>query len=194
MTLQICQHIKPGGTRCGSPALRGLDFCFYHSNMRESMPLTTMFDVYGGEAQCEARRDARSRLRYAISGGCRFDSDCVHATDPRSSAPPARSQTGADYSVGAAWSGQQSASAEREPAEMRERDWGEGGVTLRISHTRNRSARDDWRRLAVTWGSFEGRGPSTPVRAKAARACAQDDRLEAAFPTRRTAVPRQRSG
>jgi hypothetical protein len=61
---------------------------------------------------------------------------------------------------------------------MRERDWGEGGVTLRISHTRNRSARDDWRRLAVTWGSFEGRGPSTPVRAKAARACAQDDRLK----------------
>jgi hypothetical protein len=43
MNLQICQHIKPGGTRCGSPALRGLNFCFYHSNMRESMPLTTMF-------------------------------------------------------------------------------------------------------------------------------------------------------
>ena len=25
-----CQHIKDSGTRCGSPALRGFDFCFYH--------------------------------------------------------------------------------------------------------------------------------------------------------------------
>ncbi len=43
MPFQLCDHIKPGGTRCGSPALRGLNFCFYHSNMRQSMPLTTMF-------------------------------------------------------------------------------------------------------------------------------------------------------
>ena len=43
MTLQICQHVKPGGTRCGSPALRADKFCFYHSNMRQSMPMTTMF-------------------------------------------------------------------------------------------------------------------------------------------------------
>lgn len=43
MTLQICEHIKPGGTRCGSPALRGYNYCFYHHGMRQAMPMTTMF-------------------------------------------------------------------------------------------------------------------------------------------------------
>jgi hypothetical protein len=29
-----CQHIKTGGTQCGSPALRGQEFCHYHRQSR----------------------------------------------------------------------------------------------------------------------------------------------------------------
>ncbi len=43
MTLQICEQIKPGGTRCGSPAVRGTQHCYYHNNLRRCMPMTTMF-------------------------------------------------------------------------------------------------------------------------------------------------------
>ena len=43
MPFQICEHIKPGGTRCGSPAVHGGKFCFYHRGMREALPMTTMF-------------------------------------------------------------------------------------------------------------------------------------------------------
>jgi hypothetical protein len=43
MTVPICEHIKPGGARCGSPALRDKQFCYYHLNLRHAMPLTTMF-------------------------------------------------------------------------------------------------------------------------------------------------------
>ena len=34
----ICEHIRPGGKRCGSPALRGEHFCFYHHNVRRLVP------------------------------------------------------------------------------------------------------------------------------------------------------------
>src|SRR5216684_1608064 len=30
-----CRHIKQNGVCCGSPALRGHDFCYYHQNRRE---------------------------------------------------------------------------------------------------------------------------------------------------------------
>lgn len=29
-----CQHVKSKGYRCGSPALRGREFCFYHDRIR----------------------------------------------------------------------------------------------------------------------------------------------------------------
>lgn len=32
MTPRICEHVKPNGTFCGSPALRGRDYCFFHLN------------------------------------------------------------------------------------------------------------------------------------------------------------------
>ncbi|HZU09963.1 MAG TPA: hypothetical protein VFA02_08655 [Pseudacidobacterium sp.] len=30
-----CRHIFTGGNKCGSPALKGDDFCYYHSNTRK---------------------------------------------------------------------------------------------------------------------------------------------------------------
>ena len=33
-----CRHIRTDGHRCGSPALRSADFCFYHHNCRKPIP------------------------------------------------------------------------------------------------------------------------------------------------------------
>ena len=42
MEVPICEYIKTGGKRCGSPALKGLKNCYYHERLRPSMPRTTM--------------------------------------------------------------------------------------------------------------------------------------------------------
>jgi hypothetical protein len=34
----ICEHIKPGGERCGSPALRDEKYCYYHTDVRKRIP------------------------------------------------------------------------------------------------------------------------------------------------------------
>lgn len=34
ITCPPCQHTHPNGNRCGSPALRGQQFCFYHHPAR----------------------------------------------------------------------------------------------------------------------------------------------------------------
>lgn len=31
----ICEHLHDKGTRCGSPAVRGLAFCYFHSRMKQ---------------------------------------------------------------------------------------------------------------------------------------------------------------
>ena len=33
-----CRHIKPDGRRCGSPSLRGENFCYYHHTGRRAGP------------------------------------------------------------------------------------------------------------------------------------------------------------
>jgi len=44
MTVPICEHVKPSGKRCGSPALRDQTFCYYHSRLEECLPtLRNMF-------------------------------------------------------------------------------------------------------------------------------------------------------
>jgi len=35
----LCHHVKVSGVRCGSPALRGLRYCFYHLGARQCLPL-----------------------------------------------------------------------------------------------------------------------------------------------------------
>jgi len=43
MNLPICEHIKPGGAPCGSPALRDHKYCYYHMGLRKAVPTATMF-------------------------------------------------------------------------------------------------------------------------------------------------------
>ena len=33
MPIPLCRHIHTSGTRCGSPALVGMDFCFFHQRL-----------------------------------------------------------------------------------------------------------------------------------------------------------------
>ena len=42
-SLAICEHIKPSGVGCGSPALRGEKFCYYHSKVRKTVPKNNLF-------------------------------------------------------------------------------------------------------------------------------------------------------
>jgi hypothetical protein len=38
-----CEHIKPSGTGCGSPALRDQKFCYYHAKVRKTVPRNNLF-------------------------------------------------------------------------------------------------------------------------------------------------------
>ncbi len=42
-SLATCEHIKPSGTGCGSPALRDQKFCYYHSKVRKTVPRNNLF-------------------------------------------------------------------------------------------------------------------------------------------------------
>ena len=52
MSIPICEHIKPSGDRCGSPAERGAAFCFYHSKVRKLVPRTNLFVFDPGNGRC----------------------------------------------------------------------------------------------------------------------------------------------
>jgi hypothetical protein len=41
--LTICEHIKPGGERCGSAALHGSKYCYHHTDVRKRVPKTNLF-------------------------------------------------------------------------------------------------------------------------------------------------------
>jgi hypothetical protein len=43
MDLPICEHIKPGGARCGSPAVRDHKYCYHHAGLRRAVPATNLF-------------------------------------------------------------------------------------------------------------------------------------------------------
>ncbi|HUI82929.1 MAG TPA: hypothetical protein VL240_01830 [Candidatus Binatia bacterium] len=38
-TVTLCHHTKASGARCGSPALRGMRYCFYHYGARQCLPV-----------------------------------------------------------------------------------------------------------------------------------------------------------
>lgn len=38
MSYPICEHVKTSGKRCGSPALSGETFCYYHKRLEEALP------------------------------------------------------------------------------------------------------------------------------------------------------------
>ena len=49
--IPICEHIKPSGKRCGSPALRGRTLCFYHAGQNNSLPADrNMYAAYNQSA------------------------------------------------------------------------------------------------------------------------------------------------
>jgi hypothetical protein len=51
-TVLICEHIKPSGKRCGSPALSGQTLCFYHVRQNESLPNDrNMYQGYNEKAK-----------------------------------------------------------------------------------------------------------------------------------------------
>jgi hypothetical protein len=43
MDLAICEHIKMGGARCGSPALRDQKYCHHHAGVHRLVPRTHVF-------------------------------------------------------------------------------------------------------------------------------------------------------
>ena len=57
-----CRHIHTRGTRCGSPALRGHDFCFYHDRSRREAP-----DAHGHYGSFKMPRiDDRDAVQLAL--------------------------------------------------------------------------------------------------------------------------------
>jgi hypothetical protein len=43
MNLPLCEHIKLGGGRCGSPALRDQKYCHYHAATHRAIPNMNVF-------------------------------------------------------------------------------------------------------------------------------------------------------
>ena len=43
MGLAICRHIKLGGGRCGSPALRGQHYCYFHAGAHRAIPSVNLW-------------------------------------------------------------------------------------------------------------------------------------------------------
>ena len=43
MTLVICEHIKMSGGRCGSPALRGQRYCYFHAPSHSTIPTVDLW-------------------------------------------------------------------------------------------------------------------------------------------------------
>ena len=43
MALSLCEHIKTGGARCGSPAMRDQKFCHHHAGVHRLVPRTHVF-------------------------------------------------------------------------------------------------------------------------------------------------------
>jgi hypothetical protein len=41
--LSLCEHIKIGGMRCGSPALQGQKYCHHHAGVYRLVPRTHVF-------------------------------------------------------------------------------------------------------------------------------------------------------
>jgi hypothetical protein len=43
MELAICRHMKLGGGRCGSPAMRGQNYCYFHAGAHRSIPSVNLW-------------------------------------------------------------------------------------------------------------------------------------------------------
>jgi hypothetical protein len=57
----LCRHIFTEGHRCGSPALRGHDFCYYHRAARQQGPLAGRIGIF-----TMPRIDDRAAIQIAL--------------------------------------------------------------------------------------------------------------------------------
>ena len=77
-TIPLCHHIHPNGRRCGSPALRYEQFCFYHHPTRR--PPTRIRPEHSAPFELPAITDAEE-LQIALSEVGRRIAD--HTLDSR---------------------------------------------------------------------------------------------------------------
>jgi hypothetical protein len=45
MDVPLCQHVKPDGRRCGTPAIRDHKYCYHHTTVRKLVPKTDVFGL-----------------------------------------------------------------------------------------------------------------------------------------------------
>ena len=67
MELPICEHIKPGGARCGSPAVRDQKYCYHHAGLRKAVPRNNLF-VFLANPRSENDPYAQFELPYLEDG------------------------------------------------------------------------------------------------------------------------------
>ena len=65
--IPICQHFKPDGHRCGSPAMRGKRLCYHHGRMR---PVLRHIPVGMPDP-----RNEQAMLRWIVTGLLRHELD-----------------------------------------------------------------------------------------------------------------------
>jgi hypothetical protein len=51
MELPICEYVKTGGGRCGSPAVHDDKYCFFHRRLMYHMPYTELYSELLGEIE-----------------------------------------------------------------------------------------------------------------------------------------------
>jgi hypothetical protein len=57
----LCRHVHTHGHRCGSPALRGQNFCYYHNRTRREFPLAGRIGIFALQ-----RIDDRAAIQIAL--------------------------------------------------------------------------------------------------------------------------------
>ena len=69
MTLVICNHIKMSGGRCGSPALRGQRYCYFHAPSHSTIPTVDLWPDEPPPANLVLRRRLMGSEGAAIQEG-----------------------------------------------------------------------------------------------------------------------------
>jgi hypothetical protein len=46
MDVPLCQHMKPDGIRCGTPAIRDHKYCYHHTTVRKLVPKTQLHGLF----------------------------------------------------------------------------------------------------------------------------------------------------